>query len=264
MPKSEFFAPWHVHLNGGEIGPRRLLLLQAIANTGSVSKAAKQVGMAYKAAWEAVEIINNLAGVPLVDRQHGGKGGGGATLTAAGLEILNQYERLSALQTQWMASLQPLQVNADILPTLRRLTMQTSARNTFHGTVETVKSGPINAEVILKLQGEDRIVATITHDSLERLQLKVGNSVWALFKANWVLLASPEVKGKTSARNCLCGKVLRISKGPISAEVIVELPGGNTIASIVTEASLTNLQLTEGKPICVLIKASHVLLGVTD
>lgn len=50
----EFFAPWHVHLGDGEISPRRLHLLQAIEATGSVSQAAKQVGMTYKAAWDAV------------------------------------------------------------------------------------------------------------------------------------------------------------------------------------------------------------------
>lgn len=74
VSKPAFFAPWHLHFDEGDISPRRLHLLQAIEATGSVSQAAKQVGMSYKAAWDAVEIINNLAGEPLIDRQHGGKG----------------------------------------------------------------------------------------------------------------------------------------------------------------------------------------------
>ena len=85
VAQPEFFAPWHVRLGTGEISPRRLFLLQAIDATGSISQAAKQVGITYKAAWDAVDAMNNLAGQPLVVSQHGGKGGGGAHLTHAGI-----------------------------------------------------------------------------------------------------------------------------------------------------------------------------------
>lgn len=258
----EFFAPWHVHLGRGDISPRRLHLLQAIEATGSVSQAAKQVGMTYKAAWDAVEIMNNLAGTPLVNRQHGGKGGGGATLTQTGLQIVNMHERLSAMQAMWMASLES--ADADILPLMRRIKMQTSARNSFYGTVESIKTGAVNAEVVLKLQGEDRIVATITADSIERMQLKIGSPAWALVKASWVVLASTDCQGKTSARNTLCGTVSRINQGPVNVEVIIELDGGNTLASVVTQGAVEDLDLKQGAKICALIKASHVLLGVDD
>lgn len=255
-----FFAPWHLHLGGGDISPRRLHLLQAIEATGSVSQAAKQVGMSYKAAWDAVEIINNLADTPLVDRQHGGKGGGGATLTEKGLHIVALYERLSAMQAQWMASLDA--ADADVLPLMRRMKMQTSARNTFYGTVETIKIGAVNAEVTLKLQGHDRMVATVTTDSIERMNLTEGKVAWALVKASWVILASPKATGQTSARNCLCGEVSRITEGPVNVEVIVTLEGGNTLAAVVTHSALEDMQLSVGQPICALIKASHVLMGV--
>ncbi|PLA74234.1 ModE family transcriptional regulator [Hydrogenovibrio sp. SC-1] len=255
-----FYAPWHLHFDGGDISPRRLHLLQAIESTGSVSQAAKQVGMSYKAAWDAVEIINNLADVPLVHRQHGGKGGGGATLTQKGLQIVSLYERLSAMQAQWMASLEA--ADADVLPLMRRMKMQTSARNTFYGSVEAIKTGAVNAEVTLKLQGDDRIVATVTTDSIERMNLTKGKVAWALVKASWVILASPMASGQTSARNTLCGEVSRITEGPVNVEVIVALKGGNTLAAIITRSALEEMQLSVGKPVCALIKASHVLMGV--
>lgn len=257
-----FFAPWHLHFDGGDISPRRLHLLQAIATAGSVSQAAKQVGITYKAAWDAVEIMNNLAGEPLVNRQHGGKGGGGATLTDSGQQIVNLYERLSAMQAKWMASL--AEADADILPLMRRMKMQTSARNTFYGTVETVKTGAVNAEVTLKLQGEDRMVATVTADSVERMNLKTGALAWALVKASWVILAKPGAQGQTSARNFLCGQVSRVTEGPVNVEVIVELKGGNTLAAVITHSALTEMKLSPGEPICALIKASHVLMGVDN
>lgn len=258
----EFFAPWHVQLGAGEISPRRLHLLQAIEATGSVSQAAKQVGMTYKAAWDAVEIMNNLAGTPLVNRQHGGKGGGGATLTQTGLQIVTMHERLSAMQAMWMASLD--HTEADILPLMRRIKMQTSARNSFYGTVESVKNGEVNAEVTLKLQGEDRIVATVTTDSVTRMGLKPGVAAWALVKASWVVLAKQQAKGLISARNFLCGQVTRITEGSVNVEVVVELQGGNTLSSIITHSALDELKLAEGESICALIKASHVLIGVDE
>lgn len=260
VSKPAFFAPWHLHFDEGDISPRRLHLLQAIEASGSVSQAAKQVGMSYKAAWDAVEIINNLAGEPLIDRQHGGKGGGGASLTEKGVQIVALYERLSAMQTQWMASLEATE--ADVLPLMRRIKMQTSARNTFYGSVEDIKMGAVNAEVTLKLQGDDRLVATITTDSVERMNLSVGSIAWALVKASWVILASPEAQGQTSARNCLCGEVTRINEGPVNVEVIVALTGGNTLASVVTRTAIEEMRLAVGQPVCALIKASHLLLGV--
>ncbi|HQT02576.1 MAG TPA: TOBE domain-containing protein [Thiotrichales bacterium] len=260
VAQPEFFAPWHVRLGTGEISPRRLFLLQAIDATGSISQAAKQVGITYKAAWDAVDAMNNLAGQPLVVSQHGGKGGGGAHLTHAGMQIVMMHERLSAMQAIWTASLEG--VDADVLPMLRRLTMQTSARNAFVGQVKTIKHGAVNAEVILALQGGDELVATVTDDSVERMQLKVGSQAWGLIKASWVILALPDASMKTSARNRLCGVVSRLSHGPVNTEVVLQLDGGNTLTAVVTHDSAQELNLAEGKPCCALIKASHVLLGV--
>ncbi len=257
-----FVAPWYVRLGEGEISPRRLSLLQAIEATGSISQAAKQVGMTYKAAWDAVEAMNNLAGAPLVSSQHGGKGGGGATLTATGLQIVTMHERLSAMQAMWMAGL--TDVDADIMPMYRRLTMKTSARNAFFGKVKQIKQGAVNAEVILALQGEDELVATITNDSIDRMQLAEGKPAWGLIKASWVILSCEEDCQKTSARNRLCGVVSRVVLGPVNAEVTLTLDGGNTLAAVVTHDSAEQMAIVEGKRLCALIKASHVLLGVDD
>jgi len=80
----EFTAPFSLSTPDGDISPRRLSLLAAIGRTGSISAAARDVGITYKAAWDAVDAMNNMAGEVLVVSQHGGKGGGGAALTAAG------------------------------------------------------------------------------------------------------------------------------------------------------------------------------------
>jgi molybdopterin-binding protein len=66
---------------------------------------------------------------------------------------------------------------------------------------------------------------------------------------------------KISARNILKGKVKKIVKGPVSTEVTVELPGGDTIVSVITKTSAENLNLTEGKEVYVVIKATNVMIA---
>jgi molybdopterin-binding protein len=66
---------------------------------------------------------------------------------------------------------------------------------------------------------------------------------------------------KISARNILNGKVKKIVKGPVSTEVTVELPGGDTIVSVITKTSAENLNLTDGKEVYVVIKASNVMVA---
>lgn len=66
---------------------------------------------------------------------------------------------------------------------------------------------------------------------------------------------------KISARNILKGKVKSVVKGPVSSEVLVELPGGDIIVSVITKTSAENLELKEGKEVFVVIKASNVMIA---
>jgi molybdate transport system regulatory protein len=147
---------------------------------------------------------------------------------------------------------------------IRRFDMQTSARNQFLGKVKSVKHGPINAEVILDLGGGDELAAVITHDSVEHLDLKPGAEAYALIKAPWVILTTADDGLKTSARNRLCGSVVRCQEGAVSGEVVIELPGGKLVAAIVTNDSIQSLGLKVGVRACALIKASHIILAVSQ
>ena len=66
---------------------------------------------------------------------------------------------------------------------------------------------------------------------------------------------------KLSARNILKGKVKNVTPGMVNVEVTLELPGGTEIVSIITKTSAENLQLTRGKEVYAVIKASNVILG---
>ena len=142
--------------------------------------------------------------------------------------------------------------------------MNISARNRFPGTVSNVKNGPINAEVELTLAGGDKIVAIVTHDSVETLGLAVGKAAIAFVKASWVMLLVGKEKIRFSARNHLVGTVETVQKGAVNSEVAVQLSGGSLVHAIVTNEAVLELGLKPGVPASVLVKASHVILGVTD
>ena len=67
---------------------------------------------------------------------------------------------------------------------------------------------------------------------------------------------------KISARNILKGKVKQVKAGAVNTEVIVELPGGAEIVSVITKESAQNLKLAKGKAVYAVIKASNVMIGV--
>ena len=77
---------------GGEfyVGPGRADLLELIQSTGSISEAARRMGMSYKRAWQLVQAVNSGFGVPLVEAVRGGREQG-AVLTATGREVLERY-----------------------------------------------------------------------------------------------------------------------------------------------------------------------------
>src|SRR5207302_7969611 len=80
--------------SGARIGPGKAKLLESIRNTGSISAAAREMGMSYKRAWVLLDSINQAFTEPVVTAAPGGAGGGGATLTPFGADVLARYQRI--------------------------------------------------------------------------------------------------------------------------------------------------------------------------
>ncbi len=247
-------------------GAGRIRLLEAIRTEGSITRAARSVGLSYKAAWDAIDTMNNLAGEPLVDRVTGGKGGGSTRLTERGerlianfLLIQAEHRRFLDLLSQYTRGL-PDEVNL-----LRRLNlMKTSARNQFTGKITAVTRGAVNDEVQLEIAGGHNIVAVVTHRSADNLGLKAGAEAFALIKASSVIIMVDADPSRLSARNCLTGVVSRLEPGAVNSEVVIDLPGGGAVAAIITVKSAKKLGLAVGKPASAIFKASSVILGVSD
>ncbi|HEU4846095.1 MAG TPA: TOBE domain-containing protein [Burkholderiaceae bacterium] len=249
---------------GGEKlgGPDRVALLAAIAETGSITGAAKAVKMSYKGAWDAIDAMNNLAGATLVERVAGGKGGGGTRLTARGAQLVANFGQIAAEHDKFIAHLSSQSHGlADDFLLIRKMQMQTSARNQFSGTVTALQKGAVNDEVVLEIMGGQHIVATITRDSCDSLGLQVGVAAFALVKASSVIVVTDAAGARFSARNQLAGTVARLQPGAVNTEVSITLPGGGTIAAIITRDSAEQLGLAVGAPATAIFKASSVILG---
>lgn len=243
-------------------GRGRIELLDLIAEKGSITQAAKAIGMSYKAAWDAVNTMNNLAGAALVERSSGGRGGGSTRLTARGLELIERFKRIEAVHQRFVQVLNE-EANdlASDLSLLRIMNMKTSARNHFSGTVMAISKGVVNDEVELSCGSGITIVATVTRESTESLSLKIGSPCFALVKASSIIIASNLAEAGLSARNQLKGTITAIIPGAVNTEIVLELEGGAHIAAIVTDTSVNALGLEIGKPAAAIFKASSVILG---
>ena len=112
------------------LGGNRIALLEQIDGLGSITKAAKAIGVSYKTAWEMVNQINNLAAAPLVDRATGGKEGGGARLTSAGREVLQQYRVIQEEHRKFLKNLdQRLGDTGSLYQFLRRISMKVDRKS---------------------------------------------------------------------------------------------------------------------------------------
>jgi molybdate transport system regulatory protein len=78
----------------GRIGPGKIQLLETIHLSGSISAAGRAMDMSYKRAWDLVDEINRICRQAAVERQTGGKNGGGAVLTPFGLSLVARYRKI--------------------------------------------------------------------------------------------------------------------------------------------------------------------------
>lgn len=241
----------------------RMALLAQIAEQGSITQAAKAVGMSYKGAWDAIDTMNNLAGEPLVERLAGGKGGGGTRLTPRGEQLVRRFRVFEQAHAAFLARLQQdaAPLDADYL-LWRNMAMRTSARNQFLGQVSAVRRGSVNDEVELRLPSGHTLVAIVTHESTQSLGLQPGVPAFALVKSSSIILATEAAGARFSARNRLSGRIARIQPGAVNTEVVIELGEGLSVAAIVTQESGEQLGLAVGQPATALFKASSVILGV--
>ena len=157
--------------------PRRISLLKHIALSGSISQGAKDAGISYKSAWDAINEMNQLSEHILVERATGGKGGGGAVLTRYGQRLIQLYDLLAQIQQKAFDVLSDddaLPLNS-LLAAISRFSLQTSARNQWFGTITARDHDDVQQHVdVLLADGKTRLKVAITAQSGARLGLDEG------------------------------------------------------------------------------------------
>jgi len=97
------------------IGHGKIKLIELVAQTGSISAAARAMNMSYRRAWLLIHDVNCMFTHPIIETQLGGKGGGHAKLTAEGQSLINLYRSIeSTIQKDWAADL--TQLNKGLTP----------------------------------------------------------------------------------------------------------------------------------------------------
>ena len=236
---------------GHALSDKRIDILRQIGQGGSISQAARAVGVSYKAAWQAVDTLTNLAGTPLVKRAVGGAGGGGAVLTEAGQQLLTAADAMAqargAVLARW-------QTDPHAGRAVARLAVRTSMRNQWPCVVQGVQ---VHGQIVLvhlglalaaaggaagelpegdRSGGADFLAARITRESAELLGLQPGLAVQALCKATAVRVerAAPDapVPQAPASTYRLPAKVVRVVRGALGDEVAAELMLGTRATGV--------------------------------
>ena len=141
--------------------------------------------------------------------------------------------------------------------------MKISARNILEGTVSDIKKGQIMVVIKLILPSGTAISSIITNESAERLGLKSGAKAYAIIKASSVIMGKEVASINISARNIIKGTVQKVKEGMIMAEIVLDIGGGNTITSTISDDSVKRMELKVGDEAYAIVKATSVMLGVS-
>jgi len=247
----------------GRLDARFFALLEAIATTGSINRAAKAAGYSYRGAWLLLETASNLAHEPLTERVTGGLHGGGSQLTESARALLAGWQQLQAAHREFLRGQEAWILQQPALAgTLRRMRMKTTARNQFAGTIVAIEAGPVSTQVSITLRGGQSITAAMTSSAAKRMKLKKGREAVALIKSSAVVLVTDFAGYELSARNQLAGSISRVEKGAVTSMVGVTLPGGTVVTASVTNDAVEALGLRVGQEATAVFKAYSVMVAV--
>jgi len=174
------FKVWLKRNRFDVIGEGGASLLRAVEKCGSITAAAKKVGVSYKYAWDRLAEIEKALGQPLLRTRRGGRtGGGGAELTDQAVALLKEYDRTARYVGSVLKDSEYWEA----------IGLKISARNFLQGIVEEVEEGSVVSKVKIRIQAPAIVTAVITKDAVKDLGVKSGDRVAAVIKATEVMIA---------------------------------------------------------------------------
>ncbi|MCD8339604.1 MAG: LysR family transcriptional regulator [Burkholderiales bacterium] len=214
---------------GQDTVDKRIDILQRIDQLGSISKAARSAGVSYKAAWQAIETLSNLAGTPLVEKVVGGASGGGAKITEAGKAVLEAAAALNKVRTQILNDASSGQTPK--MAALTSSTLRMSIRNIIPAVIIEMHGGLSKVKILLKVGEDNYLRSSISKESQQLLGLEINEPVLALFKATAAQVLPGLPQGYTGP--ALTGQVARIPQKKHGGEVTLRLANGINVVGFV-------------------------------
>jgi len=248
---------------GGALDSRMIGLLRAIDQSGSINQAAKQMELSYKGAWQMIERANNLAPKVLISTATGGSKGGGTKLTVAGHALLTLFTSLEQQHREFLRQLnQSLANDPEVQLLLKRLVIKTSATNQLFGTITAIQMGVVNVDVQAELKGGEKIIVSLALSEFNGLGLSVGSDVLLLINATEIAVLTDPVSHVLSARNQLPGTVIRVQHDGVDSAVVLQFPGGESMAATITQVSAESLGFIKGMSAYAVFNSNSIMLGV--
>ncbi|AAU37951.1 TOBE domain-containing protein [[Mannheimia] succiniciproducens] len=204
------------------VDPKRIRLLKEIAHCGSINQAAKNAKVSYKSAWDHLEAMNAISPKPLLERNIGGKNGGGTQLTNYARRLLQLYDLLEKTQEKAFQILQDESIPLNNpLSATARFSLQSSARNQFFGKVTKLELKNGHCMVSIQIEGLNRpLVASITEKSAVRLGLVPGKEVMLMIKAPWI---KTQLEEPVDKENQFLAEVRSVSDKGGEKEIILSI-----------------------------------------
>jgi molybdate transport system regulatory protein len=244
------------------VGRDRIKLLEAVAEHGSITKAAKVAGFSYKTAWDAVNSINNLLPSPAFVTKAGGRSGGGAEVTAEGKRLIATFHRLEERMSRISSLIaeEGLEGHEEFL--LWSVGIKISTRNVFQTEIVQLKKSPVDVEVTLKVSAENSILSIVTNEAAVELGLTPGRKALALVKSSFVNLAPIDHASEKPGKNRFIGTVKRRTDGISKSEILLDIGDGKTMTSVIPRQTAEDLEIEEGAQAAATFDAANVILAV--
>ncbi|MFA6191430.1 MAG: TOBE domain-containing protein [Sulfurimonas sp.] len=253
------------------LGSGRIELLNKIQKTGSIHAAAKEMKMSYKAAWERINSMNNLADEPLITRTIGGKGGGGTVLTPYAHKLIATYYRFNELHRQFIDRFAEAGDNPQILARiLSRTFLTTSARNQLPSKIGKIEFHGLNTKLSLSISGGGMLTSNITAKSAKNMGLTEGSDMYAIIKSSDITLTKelPVTPQKNTSSlpltthdniNILEGVINSVENSEESIEIGFSLNENTTLIALLNKSSNNTFQV--GEKAYALISANSIIVG---